>query len=392
MTQSNLAASIYLSESTREWKYGKAKNITFIVTENCNLSCKYCYLVGKNTNKRLSFDTAKKAVDYILANPDLFPEEAVIFDFLGGEPFLEIELIDRLTDYIKRRLFLLDHKWFNNYRLNFSTNGTLYHHEAVQRYVLKNLGHIDVTFSLDGTKRKHDLQRIYPNGAGSYDDVVRNLGLWKSQIRAVGVKSTIGHEDLPYIRESVIHLWELGIRIVNMNCVFEDVWKEGDDQILYQQLVELADYLLEEERYMDHFCSFFNKDIGGPVRDLNNWCGAGKMLAVDTSGDFYPCIRFLPYALSDKPARKIGDIATGIDQNKIRPFLTLDLPLQSQPECIECPDARGCAWCQAYNYEAAASDTIFERAIFSCRMHKARVAANKYFWDKIQLKTAGHEA
>lgn len=29
------------------WQSGVAKNITFIVTKDCQLACKYCYLVGK---------------------------------------------------------------------------------------------------------------------------------------------------------------------------------------------------------------------------------------------------------------------------------------------------------------------------------------------------------
>ena len=78
------------------------KTITFIVTKDCQLACKYCYLVGKNKNERMDFDTAKKAVDYIFSHPDLFTEDSVSFDFIGGEPCLEMKLIDQISDYIKR--------------------------------------------------------------------------------------------------------------------------------------------------------------------------------------------------------------------------------------------------------------------------------------------------
>lgn len=52
---------------TKTWQEGTAKEITFIVTKDCQLACKYCYLVGKNSNERMSFDVAKKAIDYILS-------------------------------------------------------------------------------------------------------------------------------------------------------------------------------------------------------------------------------------------------------------------------------------------------------------------------------------
>lgn len=43
-----------------QWKEGKAYEVTFIVTEDCNLRCSYCYEVHKNNKKRMSFEIAKK--------------------------------------------------------------------------------------------------------------------------------------------------------------------------------------------------------------------------------------------------------------------------------------------------------------------------------------------
>lgn len=67
------------------WQSGIAKNITFIVTKDCQLACKYCYLVGKNEKERMSWETAKAAIDYILSHEDEFREKSVIWDFIGGE-------------------------------------------------------------------------------------------------------------------------------------------------------------------------------------------------------------------------------------------------------------------------------------------------------------------
>ena len=83
------------------WQSGMAKSITFIVTKDCQLACKYCYLVGKNTKEQMTWDVAKRAIDYILDREDEFHEESVVWDFIGGEPFLEIELIDKICDYLK---------------------------------------------------------------------------------------------------------------------------------------------------------------------------------------------------------------------------------------------------------------------------------------------------
>lgn len=117
-----------------------------------------------------------------------------------------------------------------------------------------------------------------------------------------------------------------------------------------------------------------------------NWCGAGKMLAIDAAGNFYPCTRFAQYSLRDKEAWIIGNIRDGIDNNKLRPFLTLDRCTQSKPECVDCEVAEGCAWCQGENYDAAKTHTVYERAMAICLMHKARVRANNYYWNKLYRK------
>ena len=79
-------------------------------------------------------------------------------------------------------------------------------------------------------------------------------------------------------------------------------------------------------------------------------------------------------------------VMKSIDKNKLRPFLTLDRCTQSTQECIDCEVAEGCAWCQGENYDAAETPTIFQRATAICKMHKARVRANNYYWNKLYHK------
>lgn len=370
------------------------KNITFIVTKDCQLACKYCYLVGKNTQECMSWEIAKQTIDYIFDNEsdEIFDYESVIFDFIGGEPFLEIDLIDKICDYIKCELFRREHHWFNSFRFNFSTNGINYHNEKVQQFIEKNQSHLSIGITIDGTQQKHDLNRIWKGDGperGSYNDVVRNIPLWLSQFPGGATKVTISSADIPYIRESVLHLYSLGIHEVNINCVFEDVWNDGDEKIFEKQLMDLADIIIDNDLYKNFACSFFTEHMGKPMDcKLNNgnWCGAGLMLSIDAAGNFYPCTRFAQYSLRDKKARIIGNIKDGIDKNKLRPFLTLDRCTQSSQECIDCEVASGCAWCQGENYDSADTSTIYQRATAICKMHKARVRANNYYWNKLYRK------
>ena len=211
---------INIKERDNGWQNGMAKSITFIVTKDCQLACKYCYLVGKNTKERMTWDVAKEAIDYILDREDEFREESVIWDFIGGEPFLEIDLIDRICDYLKIEMYRRNHHWFNSYRFSFSTNGINYHEEKVQKFIEKNLSHLSIGITIDGTELKHDLNRVYKHSEkGSYKDVARNIPLWLSQFPGAATKVTISSPDIPYIKESVLHLYSLGIKEVNINCV-----------------------------------------------------------------------------------------------------------------------------------------------------------------------------
>ncbi|WP_278863835.1 radical SAM peptide maturase, CXXX-repeat target family [Leyella stercorea] len=391
-----------IKDLDKQWEDGVAKSITFIVTKDCQLACKYCYLVGKNTKERMTWDVAKQAIDYILDHESDMSEESVIWDFIGGEPFLEIDLIDKICDYLKVEMFRRNHHWFNSYRFSFSTNGINYATDKVQHFIKKNHEHLSIGITIDGTKRKHDLNRIWKTAEmeqgimpkpeeeqGSYDDVVKNIPLWLEQFPGAGTKVTISSADIPYIKESVLHLYSLGIHEVNINCVFEDVWKDGDDKLFEQQLTELADAIIDGGYYTDYACSFFTEHMGKPMdcqSENQNWCGAGRMLAVDAEGNFYPCTRFAQYSLRSKKAWIIGNVRDGIDKNKLRPFFTLDRCTQSTDECINCEVASGCAWCQGENYDAADTPTVYQRSTAICKMHKARVRANNYYWNKLYRK------
>lgn len=381
-----------MKEASRVWKDGIAKDITFIVTKDCQLACKYCYLVGKNTKERMSFETAKKAIDYILSHEydEWFSTQSVVFDFIGGEPFLEIDLIDKICDYLKKEMYACGHHWFDSYRFNFTTNGINFHEKKIQDFIEKNKAHIRVTITIDGTELKHDMNRVYKNsGRGSYKDVVRNIPLYLKLFPDAATKVTISSTDIPYITESVLHLFDLGIHEVNINCVFENVWKEGDDKLFEDQLFKLADTMIDNDLYKENICSFFSEEIGkplDPVMENGNWCGAGNMLSIDAAGNFYPCTRFAQYSLREKKPIMIGNIETGINKNIIRPFLALTRNSQSTDECFNCEIARGCAWCQGENYDAADTPTIYQRSTAICKMHKARVRANNYYWNKLYRK------
>lgn len=278
------------------WHANDGRQISFIVTQNCNLRCKYCYMVDKNDEHKMTFQVAKDAIDFFLDHQELFNSDYVNLDFIGGEPLLEIDLIDKITDYFKLETYRRNSNWFGKYRISMSTNGLLYAEPKVQRYILKNKENLSIGISIDGIKEKHDLQRVYPDGSGSYEDVVKNVRLWVEQYPDAITKVTIGHDDLKYVKDSIIHLWNLGIKSVPANTIFEDVWEEGDDKLFETQLRELADYIIENQLWDKYNTTLFTEDLGFKQTEdeLNsNICGTGHGYSVDSLGNLYPCIRYV---------------------------------------------------------------------------------------------------
>lgn len=386
-----MSKNVYMGTTVEQWmSTKKIKYITFNVTDDCNLACKYCYFTHKTNKKRMSFDIAKQAIDTILSSDLYLENDGVVWDFIGGEPTLELDLIERICDYILYQLYIKSHKWLYCYRFMIGTNGLLYSSPKMQKLIQKYGMNLQVAMTIDGSKEKHDLSRVKKDGSGSYNDVVAQVPLWKFQQGANSTKATFAHDDLPYLKDSIINLWNLGIKNVMANVVFENVWHEGDDIIFKEQLIALADYIVDNNLWDKCSVRFFNPDMGMPAPEYlrkRNFCGTGKMLAISTDGKFYPCARFLDSALNNHKGVVIGDIFNGIDNDKVRAFKALDTYTQSSNECLNCDIATGCTWCSGLNYDDSEIGTIFERKTYHCKMHKANVEACRYLWKRYEEVT-----
>ena len=360
------------------------RRVVFVVTQDCQLQCNYCYLVGKNKESKMTWEIAREIVDFLMSLPIV--EDEAIFDFIGGEPLLEIELITKISDYLVERMKEINHPWINKYSFRFTTNGLAYSSSKVQEYINKHKDQLSIQISIDGTKKKHDLNRKFSNGNGSYDKILPNVKLWIEQFgERANSFTVISHNDLPYLAESLIHNIELGIKNVAANLVVEDVWKEGDDLIYEEELMKVADYLIEKRLWNIVTVSSFAEELGTPNIDEHIYPCGNPMYVFDTNGMIYSCVRFVGFSLRSKVPRVIGTIHGGIDYNKIRPFLSFDSKSFYPSKCLNCEIATGCRWCPAENYDSSDTGTIFQRTMTVCDLHKANVRVKNYYWNRIRF-------
>lgn len=162
-----------------EYSYLVNNNLSQCVlelTQDCNLDCVYCCYSHDNkghrnySNKRMTWKTAKKSIDYLLNHNS--KSEELVLSFYGGEPFLEFELLKDCVNYIKdvtndnNKLFL-----------NCTTNGTLIN-DNIANYLFDN--NVRVHISIDGPSDLHNKNRIKRKSqSGSFNNVMDGLCILK---------------------------------------------------------------------------------------------------------------------------------------------------------------------------------------------------------------------
>lgn len=376
-----------------------SRTVTFQVTDDCNLACSYCYETHKG-HKSMKLETAKKFIDKLLSGEDGFKEyidpsfsPAIIIEFIGGEPFMEIELIDQIADYFKKRSIELRHPWATKYCFSICSNGTLYFDDRVQRFIRKNKNHLSFSVTIDGSKKLHDACRRFHDGRPSYDLAVSAAKDWMSRGGYMGSKITIAPGNLDYLYDAIVHMYELGYTEINANCVYEEGWTREHASKFYYTLKRIADFWNEHDLVESHYLSLFAENFFCPKdeTDLDTWCGGYiSMLALDPDGYIFPCIRYMRTSLGDTQIpMPIGSVDEGIGRCKRHADTICDLGCvtrrtQNTDECFYCPIAAGCSDCAAYNYQV--NGTVHSRATFICEMHKARSLANVYFWNTYYKK------
>lgn len=371
------------------------RDITLQVTDACNMACTYCYQHNKNTHS-MPFEVAQKFLDMILDADERTNTyitstkcEGCVINFIGGEPWLEIDLISKVSDYFIGELFRRKHPWASTFVFDVCSNGLLHFDPKVQAYIKKHARHFSYNISIDGNKELHDSCRVDLNGNGTYDRAIAGVYNYRNVLGGrMGSKMTIAPGNVGKVFDAVSYMiQDSGYRNIHLNCVYEEGWTNEHAKILYWQLHKLTDWLKDNNLLDKVELSIFTETCGTPLDEANdqNWCGgAGLMIAVDYKGDIYPCLRYMESSVGNKvPAYIIGNVECGVNIKKehcerIDCMACITRKSQSTDECFNCPIASGCGWCSAYNYETFGTPN--KRATFICCMHKARSLANVYYW------------
>lgn len=175
------------------------------VTKLCNMRCLYCYEKDKTSiyTKEEILNLCKQIADN---NKDIH----FGIEFLGGEPMLAWDLIqvayEFFESYCKNRV--------QNYVI--TTNGTILTDEQAE--YLSHNPKIIYAVSMDGTKWANQC-RILKDGRNSYDLCVTNIRKALENNLPVSVHIVTHHYNVANLHDSIIHLYNLGIRFIGVGTI-----------------------------------------------------------------------------------------------------------------------------------------------------------------------------
>ena len=382
-------------------------NITINTTEDCNLRCKYCYEVNKKPHS-LPLDYAKKFIDRVIEDPDpcgllndpdpvfrAIYNQGIILDTIGGDSFMDPELLDEIYSYFIYKLFSVDtpntKTWRNHFRFSISTNGTLFSNPKVRTLIKKYRPFMSCGVSIDGCPEIHDLNRVYADGRGSMDDILANWPFYQKMFPrdSKSTKSTCNRDSIPYLLESLKFMHEtLGINYVNQNFIMEDTGCTKEDyELLDKELGRCVEYVLNHRNEIYWSMIDFDRFATAHKSVGNDWyykghCGSGCMPALGIDGKIYPCFRWLNHTQAHTSDWSVGDIWTGFSRKenfkRVREG-AYRCNCTKEDKCKTCDCESSCSYCIGGCYSEFGD---FIRTTYICEITKLQVKWARTYWEE----------
>ena len=318
---------------------GAPVSLSLVLTHACNLACSYCSM-GEHHETRMPDAVADRAVDLAFE-----PGSEVDIAFFGGEPLIELALLERTARRAKTLATRLDRPL----RMSVTTNGTLLDEERFA--TLRELG-VRVALSLDGVLDAQDAGRRRLGGQSSHAAAVRAAKM----IAAHGdleVISVITPQTVRLLPKSIAFLLSLGAKNVVLNPDYGSQWTRSDLEAWENALEEVSRIwsTVRDDGRGDVSMPLFDDPIlaslKGGLEPFDRCLSEQRTkLAVAPSGRIYPCDRLVG---DDRDPRFVIGHVDDFTLARARSSLpVIDGPARG--ECGECPERSRCgAHCACSN-------------------------------------------
>jgi len=299
----------------------RGKYYSLVVTEQCNLGCKYCY-TGSKPDIKLDEKTALSICGYIIKDiiKNDISQPQILFEL--GEPLLNFRIIKSVVNRLKKDISVLP----GNRRVTFTIFSNLVlMKEDILDFIKKNV--IYISTSLDGPEEIHDYYR-----SKSYNKVITAIEKIKKRRIPLEASAVVTKSSLKRYKEIVDTYLRLGLYAINFR-VLDRIgfglarWKElgypAHAFIDFQRKSLL--YIIEKNlkgQVLIHRNFFY---LFNMMRDRQKFelfslpCNTiKKRLVFDGKGDIFTCGEGKVHKSSD--FFKIGNISTGLDSSRVERF------------------------------------------------------------------------
>lgn len=374
--------------------------ITFHLSTNCTLRCTYCYQKHKDS-KVLSFEDAKILLDdlfnyrannegnifkYFTKSKQYLLSQPITLDFFGGECTLHINLINDIVKYFEQLCDTYNFSdWKDSFKLILETNGTTFFEPAVSEFIQLYRDRIDLPITLDGCKECHNACRKYPDGRGSYDDVIKAIQEYKKIFYSQpNSKITYCKENMRYIKDSIENAISLGY--TEMRGSFDLISKTSqlnaiESEDYYDCLVKAIDYVIDNKIEFNWYIVSKLEQLAGPQNFTLSTCGSdGTQIAINWDGNLYFCNQLSESFVGKEYDQAFGNVHDGITKPEvIAKFRNRKSLIKFNRWCISCPFKTLCEPCPARNLLHYGDPLKYH---FNCGASLAEVRACLYFAKK----------
>jgi uncharacterized protein len=268
------------------------RNVYLVISQDCNLTCGYCYAQGGDFGQGASLmepETMRAALDRLMP----LAEGTLVVSFFGGEPLLNFGLMKETVAY---------GQWLaaeRDVRLVFclTSNGTLLDDERLA-FLKTHVSHIAV--SLDGDAEATNTGRRFKHGAGDvHGTVLENIRRLREAGIPFALRGTVGEENAASLEQAAAYLNGLGAVSVRIAPAVQAVewrrdalraWTDGYGRLNRASLESIL--AGEEPVVANELCKVATHRLLGERRVYP--CAAGEgVLAVAADGGVYPCDHFV---------------------------------------------------------------------------------------------------
>lgn len=350
----------------------------FVLTNKCNMHCKYCQAQSENSNNYgfMTKATAKRAVDIALQSPDLL----LTFEFQGGEPLLNFDVLKYIVEYAESR------KGQKRILYSITTNGTLITDKVIdffQKYC------VSVSISLDGPEDVQNNNRPMNSGESSFIYIEKAIPVLRKHDIFGGAVLTTSNYSLNRWSQIIdtylsFDLKEIFIRPLTPLGFANDHWDEigyktEEFLMFYRNIME---YILSKNKQgikmrEMHAMIFLRKilyQVSDNYMELRSPCGATiGQIAYYYDGNIYTCDEGRMIAQMGDDAFCLGDVNSSyadiVGCKNCKAVCKASI-LEGLPGCSDCVYLPYCGTCPATTY--ALEGSLLSRTYnnYRCRTYK----------------------